>query len=122
MESNYITKAEEYYKLVGQKDAEGIKKYLQEDVEFRGPLATLKGKQAVVGATSNFMKAFASLKIRAKFGAGNQAAIVYDVDIPGVSTHFPSVSLLTFQNGLIVRIELFYDGTPFAEKKKEIFS
>lgn len=109
-------KAEEYYKLIGEKDVEGIKKYLDHDVEFYSPLATLKGKEAVVGATGNFMNAIASLKIRAKFDSEDQAMIVYDVDFPGMTSNFPGASLLTFRNNLIVRIELFHDASHF---KKE---
>lgn len=49
--------------------------------------------------------------------------MIYDVDIPGVAEKFPGASLLTFQEGLIIKIELFYDGSPFSQKKKEeIFS
>lgn len=116
-----VERAEEYYKLVGAKNVEGIKKYLNPDVEFYGPLATLKGRDAVIEATSNFMKAFKSLVIRAKFGAGDQSMIVYDVDIPGIAKDFPGASLLNFRDGLIIRIELFYDGSRFLEKKEEIF-
>lgn len=117
-----MARAEEYYKLIGDKNAEAIKKYLHSDVEFYGPLATLKGKEAVIQATSNFMNMFKSLTIRAKFGAADQAMIVYDVDIPGIAKDFPSASLLRFHEGLIVRIQLFYDGSRFLEKREEIFS
>ena len=122
METNNVALAEEYYKFVGEKNVEGIKKFLHPDVEFYGPLATLKGKEAVIEATSNFMNMFKSLKIRAKFGAGDQAMIVYDVDIPEIMEGSPGASLLSFRDGLIVRVELFYDGSPFVEKKEEIFS
>ncbi|MBA3956829.1 MAG: nuclear transport factor 2 family protein [Parachlamydiaceae bacterium] len=115
-------KAEEYYKLIGEKNIEGVKNYLDPDVEFYSPLASLKGREAVAGATGNFMNAIASLKIRAKFGSEDEAVIVYDVDIPGVVNNFPGVSLLTFRNNLILRIELFHDASHFAKKKEEIFS
>ena len=122
METNYAARGEEYYTLVGQKNVEGIKKYLHPDVEFYGPLASLKGKEAVIEATSHFMNSFKSLTIRAKFGAGDQAMIVYDVDVPGIAKDFPGASLLSFRDGIIVRIQLFYDGSRFLEKRKEIFS
>lgn len=114
--------AEEYYTLVGKKDIEGVKEFLHPDVEFCGPLAELKGKEAVVEATSNFMKAFQSLSIRSKFAEGDQAMVVYETDIPGVSESFPGASLLDFRDGKIVRIQLFYDGSNIEEKKDEIFS
>jgi hypothetical protein len=117
METNNVARAEAYYTLVGQKNVEGIAQCLHPDVEFYGPLSTAKGKDAVVKATSGFMNAFKSLAIRAKFGSGDQAMIVYDTDIPGISKEFPGASLLTFHDGLIVRIELFFDASGFREKK-----
>jgi len=122
MKTNNVTLAEEYYKLVGEKNVEGIKKYLHPDVELYGPLAILKGKEAVVKATINYMNMIESLTIRAKFGAGDQAMIVYDVDIPGIANDFPAAVLLSFRDGLIVRSELFYDGSRFVQKREEIFS
>lgn len=122
METNTVALAEAYYRLVGEKNAEGFKKYLHPDVEFYGPLATLKGKEAVIEATSNFMNVFESLTIRAKFGAEGHAMIVYDSNIPGIAKSFPGASFLSFRDGLIVRIELFHDGSRFAEKRKEVFS
>lgn len=116
METNIVTRAEEYYKAIGRKNIEDIKEYLDSDVEFYSPLATLKGKNSVVEATGNFTKAFKSLQIRAKFGSKDQAMIVYDVDIPGISNAFPGASLLTFRNNLIVEIELFHDATHFAKE------
>ncbi|WP_068468889.1 nuclear transport factor 2 family protein [Candidatus Protochlamydia phocaeensis] len=121
MEANHEAQAEDYYKLIGEKNAE-FQKYLHPDVEFYGPLATLKGKGSVIEATSRFMQTFKSLAIRAKFGAGDQAMIVYEVDVPGIAKDFPGASLLSFREGLIARIQLFYDGSRFVEKKEEIFS
>lgn len=122
MESRSAATAETYYTLVAKKNGEEVKKHLHPDVEFYGPLAHLKGKEAVFEATNNFMKMFKSLTIRAKFGAGDQAMVVYDVDIPGIVKNFPGASLLNFRDGLIARIELFYDGGRVVEKKDEVFS
>jgi hypothetical protein len=118
MEKSYATLAEEYYTLVGEKNGEEIKKYLHPDVEFKSPMASLKGKEAVINATSHFMNSIKSLKIRAKFDAGDQAMIVYDSVIPGLAEEFPGASLLKFRDGLIVRIQLFFDGSYFLEKRK----
>ncbi len=122
MEKNYIAQAEEYYRLVGQKNIEGIKKLLHPDVEFYGPMATLKGKDAVLSATGHFMDAIGSLTIRAKFGSKDETAVIYDVDMTGVSKEFPGVSWMRFKDGLIVRIQLFYDASRILAKKEEIFS
>ena len=108
-----LKQAEEYYTWVGERNVEKIKDYLHEDVEFYGPLATHKGIDAVVNATRNFMNTFKSLSIRAKLGAGDQAMIVYDVDIPEISPTFMGTSLLTFREGKISKIELYFDGSRF---------
>ncbi|MCH9624929.1 MAG: hypothetical protein S4CHLAM123_00910 [Chlamydiales bacterium] len=122
MTKNSITLAEEYYTLVGQKNAAGLEAYLHPDVEFCSPLATLKGREAVIKATRHFIEAFRSLKIRAKFGNEGQAMVVYDTDIPEVAQDFPGASLLSFRDGEIVKIQLFYDGSRLMEKREEIFS
>ncbi len=116
MKLSYGVRVEEYYNLIKEKEIEKIKKYLDPDVEFYSPLVILKGKEAVVEATSNFMNAISSLKIRAKFDSGGQAMIVYDVDFPGLVNNFPGASLLTFRNNLIVRIELFHDASRFTKE------
>lgn len=122
MQTSHVLKGEEYYKLIGEKNVEEIQKYLDSEVELYSPLFALKGKEAVVGATGNFMNAFKSLKIRAKFGSEDQAMIVYDADMPGVAKVFPGASLLTFRNDLIVRIELFHDASHLTKKKEEVLS
>ncbi len=116
MSINYADRAEEYYKLIGAKKVEEIQNYLDPDVVFISPLATLKGREAVVEATTNFMQALTALTIRGKFCAANQAMIVYNVDIPGVSNNFPGASLLTFRNNMIVDIELFHDTSRFVQE------
>lgn len=122
MTTNHVTLAEEYYKQIGEKNAEGIKKYLHPDVKLYSPLASVIGKEAVIEATSNFMNVIESLSIRAKFGSEDKAMIVYDVDIPGIAKEFSGASMLSFNDGLIVRIQLFYDASRFLEKREEIFS
>lgn len=122
MEKNYLQEAEKYYTFIGEKKVHEFSKFLHADVELYSPMAVVKGKEAVVLATSNFMKSFRSLKIRAKFASGDKAMIVYNTDIPGIAEDFPGASMLTFRDGLIVKIELFYDSSRFLAKKEEIFS
>lgn len=113
MKSETMQLAVEYYTLVGEKKSEEYKQYLHPDVEFSSPMATLKGKEAVYNQTLGFTKVLNALKIRESFGHEDKAVVVYDTDISGVDQSVPSVSLLTFKDGKIVTIELFFDGTPF---------
>ena len=106
----------EYYQAMGKRDFEKLEKFLASDVQFIGPLAKLKGKEAVVEATKRFTSLFKTLNVRAKFGSNNQAMVVYDLDCPEPVGLFSSSALMTFENGLITKIELFYDARPFDKK------
>jgi hypothetical protein len=62
----------------------------------------------------NFIGFIKTLKIRAKFGSEDQAIVVYDVDSPiGTSA---TASLMTFEEGLIAKIEVIYDARPYEKK------
>ena len=107
---------EEYYKAVGNKNFEKVEKQLHPEVQFIAPLAKIKGKEAVLEATKKFTTLFKTLNIRAKFGSNNQAMVVYDLDCPEPIGFISSSALITFENGLIKKIELFYDARPFDKR------
>ncbi len=116
MSKTSIAIAEAYYTTMGKKDIEGLSKYLHQDVQFTAPLDKMTSKEAVLEATKKFTLMFNTLTIRAKFGSQDQAMIVYDLDFPGLASTFSSSALMTFQDGLITKIELFYDARPFDKK------
>lgn len=118
----YKETAESYYRAIGNKKEQDFAKFLDDKVEFIGPMASLKGKEAVIHATKNFMNTIQSLSIESSFSNENQAMVVYCVEIPGVSKAFPGASLLNFKEGKIVRIQLFFDTAPVTQKKDEIYS
>ncbi len=106
----------EYYKAMGQRDFDKLARFLAPDVQFIAPLAKLKGKEAVIESTKKFTSLFKTLTVRAKFGSSNQAMVVYDLDCPEPIGFFSSSALMTFENGLITKIELFYDARPFDKR------
>jgi hypothetical protein len=107
--------AEAYYKAFGEKNFAEMEKYLGDNVQFVAPLDSLSGKQSVMEAAKGFANAFKTIKVRAKFGSMDQAAIVYDLELPTTGV-FSSTALLTFHEGLITKIELFYDARPFVKE------
>jgi len=113
MNKTNVAIAEAYYTAVGKKDIAGIERYLHPDVQFIGPLAKMTGKEAVLEATKKFSAFFNTLTIRAKFGSGDQAVVVYDLDFPAPIGNLSSAALMTFQGGVVTRIELFFDARPF---------
>ncbi len=116
MNQNNVAIAEAYYTAVGEKNLDDMEKYLHPDVQFISPFAELKSKASVLEAVTRFMTLFNTLTIRAKFDSNDQAVLVYDVDFPAPIGNIPTASLLTFQDKLIAKIELFFDGRPFEKK------
>lgn len=114
--------AQTYYELMAKKDLASMEKYLHPDVQFKGPLDEFEGKEKVLNATKNFMSIFETLKIRAAFEKENHAMIVYDLDIPLAGGAISGAVLVTVEERVIKKFELFYDGRPFEAKKDEIFS
>lgn len=116
MNKDMATFAEKYYKALAEKNMVYIEKQLHPDVRFIGPLGEVVGKDNVLDHTKKFAAFFKTLKMRAQFGAQDQAMIVYDVDLPAPIGSIRTASLMTFQNELVIRIELFFDAAPMMKK------
>jgi ketosteroid isomerase-like protein len=116
MNQNNVAIAEAYYNAMSNKNMAEVERYLHPDVHFLAPLAKLTGKEAVLEAAQGFSHFFNSLTIRAKFGEADQAMVVYEVDCPVPVGLIRTAALMTFKEGLIARIELFYDARPFEMK------
>jgi hypothetical protein len=114
--------AESYYKAMLAKDFDKMASYLHDNVHFIGPLAEMHGKDAVVSAAKNFGGILQDIQIRSRFSAGNQIMFAYNMVVPAPIGKFRAAMLMEFTNQLISKIELFYDGRLFEEKKSEIFS
>jgi ketosteroid isomerase-like protein len=119
-----VASAEAYYKAMNDKDVAGVARSLHPDVRFLGPLAELTGKEAVLEAAKRFVNLTKSLRVRAKFGSDDTAMLAYDVDFGGPIGICRTAVLMTFNDGLIASIELFYDARPFEKdlEKDAIFS
>ena len=106
-----------YYTALGKKDIKAVKQYLHPDIQFSDPQEKVIGREAVLKAAEGFTGIFETLTIRAKFGSEDQAMVVYEVKIPGLTKILQAASLLSFQEGLISKIELIYDTQCLMEKK-----
>lgn len=110
MKTNTKGIAVAYYTALGEKNIERVKEYLHRDIQFTDPQEKVVGREAVLKAAQGFTGIFKTLTIRAQFGSEDQAMIVYEVEIPGLPKKLKAASLLSFQDGLISKIELIYDS------------
>ena len=119
---NNLKVSEHYYNSMLAKDFDKMAGYLHNDVYFIGPLAEMHGKESVVSAAKNFGGILQDIQIRSRFSSDNQIMFAYDMVVPVPIGKFRAAVLMEFTDQLISKIELFYDASPFEEKKSEIFS
>lgn len=116
IEQNLST-AVAYYTAMGKQDFESLEKYIHSDIQFTGPVVSVKGKEAFLQAAQGFASIIKNLTIREKFASGDQAMIVYNCEFsqPQFQSAGPlrAAALISFQNGLIAKLELFFDASPF---------
>lgn len=116
MSEKNLATAIAYYQAMNNKDLSALEKYLHPEVRLIGPLADITGKDAVLGSVKHLIALFNKLIIRAQFGAGDRVMLAYDIEFPAPIGVSRSAVLLTFQNGLIIRYELFFDARPFEKR------
>ncbi|MDF3033447.1 MAG: hypothetical protein K0R76_401 [Alphaproteobacteria bacterium] len=115
-QTKHMASTEAYYDAMGRKDLSGMAQYLHPDVQFLGLLANITGKETVLKGAEGLLLFVKGLTIRAKFGSGNQTMLAYDLEChPPVGT-LRVAALMTFEEDLIVRIEIFFDARPFETK------
>lgn len=113
MSKNNMAIAQTYYTAIAGKDITGVEKCLHPDVTFSAPIAKMNGKIAVLEGTKNFMTMFTSYTVRAVCESNDQVMLAYDILCPSPIGLVPTAALLTFQEQLVIKIELFYDARPF---------
>ncbi len=119
--NGYIAIAEKYYAHMLSKNFDAMQECLHPDVVLISPLAEISGRDVVVAAAKNLSKILKEIEIRSKFSHRNQVMLAYDFMFPMPIGKLRAAALMDFNDGQISRIELFYDGRPFEQKKDEIF-
>ncbi len=114
--------AESYYHHMLQKNFAAMGGCLHPEVHLISPLDEVFGKEAVVSAAENLSQILGDIKMRSKFASGNHVMFAYDFMFSEPIAKLRAAVLMEFKDQLISKIELFYDGRPFEEKKNEIFS
>lgn len=111
-----------YYQAINNKNPNLAAEKLADGVQIISPLAKKNGKAEVIKALQGFCSAIESLSITAKFTSDKQVMLAYDILFPEPIGNLRAAGLLTLDQGLITRIELFYDGQAVTSKKEAIFS
>jgi hypothetical protein len=113
MTASNAASAEAYYKALNDKDLPAMARHLHPDVRLVTPMEDLTGKDAVLGAAKKLLGFIQGVEVQARFDSGNQVMLVYNMHFAGPAGLCRTAALITFQEGLIVRNELFFDASPF---------
>jgi ketosteroid isomerase-like protein len=118
MSNRNLTLAESYLAAWQKKDLEGIGKHLHPDVHFKAPMSETTGKQAFLAASQRIFPILLSLAVRYSFASGDRVVAIYDFNCAAPIGVCRTAELITFQDGLISDVELFFDARPFAQLAK----
>jgi hypothetical protein len=109
--------AEAYLAAWQKKDLAGIGEHLHADVHFKGPMSETTGKDAFLAAAQRIFPPLQSLTVRHTFASGGAVAAIYDFNCAAPIGVCRTAELITFQDGLISGVELFFDARPFVPAK-----
>jgi SnoaL-like domain len=113
MKNDPLVSGEAYLKARAKRDLEEIAKYVHPEVHFIGPMTEIAGVEKVLQSTQRIYGLLKTLQVRSRFASGDQVIFTYDfvcADPIGVCR---TAELLTFKDGLIIKIEVFFDPRPF---------
>ncbi|WCR57407.1 nuclear transport factor 2 family protein [Rickettsia asembonensis] len=113
MTDKNLNTAVSYYTSMRAKKFKEMAACLHPNIHFIGPLSVMDGKESVVEAAKNFAMFFKNLTISEKFSSNDKVMLALEFDCPEPIGIFRGASLLSFNDGIISRIELFYDARPF---------
>ncbi len=113
MTQSNAASAEAYYKAMSDKDLPAMARQLHPDVRLVTPMEDLSGRDAVLEAAKKLLGFIRSVEVLARFDSGNQAMLVYNMHFAEPAGLCRTAALMTFQDGLILRNELFFDASPF---------
>ncbi len=110
----HLASAVAYLRAYEQHDLEAIASHLHPDVRYDAPVARLSGKPAVLEAARRFSAALVGLTVKARFAAGEQVMVAYELRFPEPVGVQRAAQLMTFRDGLIAEVQAYFDPRPFA--------
>jgi hypothetical protein len=114
-ETNLAT-ADAYYRALNAKDLSAATAHFHPEIQFISPMAELAGKVSATEAVRRLLSLLKSVQVRTKFASADQVMSVYDMEFPAPLGICRTAALKTFKDGLIARMELFFDARPFEKK------
>lgn len=122
MTQSSLAMAVNYYSAVESGDHDAIGSYLHNDVKYVDPLWPVSGKDQVWQAAKGLSSAVKDLEITSIFGTDEQVMLTHECKFRKSGKPLRTAVLMTFADGLIKEIELFYNPSQHMDVCTEVFS
>lgn len=104
---------DEYLAAWKAKDIEGIARHIHPDIHFTSPMAETDGRETFLASSGRMFAILKDLVVRSRFASQEQAIYTYDFICSDPIGTCRTAELMTFQEGKIKSVELFFDARPF---------
>lgn len=102
----------EYYDTLKEFDPERLRAILAPDLVFEGPIAGRRvGAEGFVRGASGFAQAMRGLDMLHVLDAGDEAAALYDAELPGGTVRF--AEFFSLAGARIATLRLLYDAAEY---------
>lgn len=115
-----LSVARQYYAWVVKKDISNISRILHEEIEFIGPMSSLRGKAAVFAAIAGYANLVQDIDIIDEYAKNDKVLLTYLLLFQNKRSR--AAVQLTFEDHKIRKLELYYDPTPFLSLRNDIFN
>jgi hypothetical protein len=113
-ENQALETVEQYFNLWSQKDYQGSRAYLADDLYFKGPFDTFQRADDLIQAVSRLGPIVKEIRTRKLFACDRSVCVVYDMVTSTQSGTVPIAEVFEVGvSGKIASILAFFDPRPF---------
>jgi hypothetical protein len=95
------------------KDAEAMGRCVHAGVSFKGPMSESQGRDAFVEGSKRMFPLLREHRLRSILASSDRAMFTYDFVCAEPIGVCRSAEVVTFKDGLIGSVEIFFDARPF---------
>jgi ketosteroid isomerase-like protein len=112
--------ARDYLDAVGNKEFNKLDELLAPDLKFSGPSMTRSTAQDFIAALKRLGAIHVRNDVKRVFADGDEVCLIYDFVTDTPAGALPTIEWLTFSEGRIRSINLYYDRVPWKTVMDEI--
>jgi len=105
-----------YYAVCDQKDAQGLRPFLDDAFVFTGPMTRTEGADAYVELNAAFLPAQVETRMQQQFELGDEVCSIYEMELQtpsGDTLTAPMADWVTVRGGRMVEQRIYYDARAF---------